>query len=49
MSAKNGKSHGNDGLTKEFFGEVAPLLIQSLNFHCRGVINIAETGCYHIN
>ena len=33
---KNRKSPGNDGLTKEFFicffGEVAPLLIQSLNY-----------------
>ena len=36
MSMKDGKSPGNDGLTKEFFvcffGEVAPLLIQSLNY-----------------
>ena len=33
---KDGKSPGNDGLTKEFFvcffHEVAPLLIQSLNY-----------------
>ena len=33
---KDGKPPGNDGLTKEFFvcffGEVAPLLIQSLNY-----------------
>ena len=36
MSMKDGKSPGNDGLTKEFFvcffGEVAPLLIQSPNY-----------------
>ena len=36
VSMKDGKSPGNDGLTKEFFvcffGEVAPLLIQSLNY-----------------
>ena len=36
VSMKDGKSPGNDGLTKEFFvcffGEVAPLLIKSLNY-----------------
>ena len=36
VSMNDGKSPGNDGLTKEFFvcsfGEVAPLLIQSLNY-----------------
>ena len=36
MLMKDGKSPGNDALTKKFFlcffGEVAPLLIQSLNY-----------------
>ena len=36
VSMKDGKSPGNDGLTKEFFvcffDEVAPLLIKSLNY-----------------
>ena len=54
VSMKNGKSPENDGLTKKFFvcyfGEVAPLLIQSLNYSFHGgVINITETGCYYIN
>ena len=52
VSMKDGKSPGNDGLTKEFFvcffGEVAPLFIQSLNYSFT-VVNITETGCYHIN
>ena len=39
---KDGKSPGNDGLTRElfisFFGEIAPLLIQSLTLISMGGI-----------
>ena len=46
-SVKSGKTIGNDGLTKEFyvcfFGEVVPLLVNSLNYSFKvGEVSISQ-------